>query len=88
MSKKEIERPPEGTPEFKEWLKKEHAKTTKKVFGDKMEPAEFDESAGIAGGTDILDKSDAELFPDDPEDYTPEERKPKLVVSNSQETKK
>lgn len=79
MNDKKSGRPPEGTPEFEAWIEERAAKRVKEVFGGDYKPAEFDESSGIAGSSEILDKTDAELFPDDTEDYMPSERKPKLV---------
>ncbi len=73
MSNKD--RPPEGTPEFEEWLKKEHAKTSEKIFGKSYQPADFEEGGVIFGDIKNLDKTDAELFPDEIEEYTPEERR-------------
>lgn len=36
---------------------------------------DFDERGVLSGGADVADKSDAELFPDELEEYTPEERR-------------
>jgi hypothetical protein len=80
MTDKKAERPPEGTPEFKEWLKEQAKKDMDDIFGDTYEPAEFDERGPIFGDIKNLDKTDAELFPDELDEYTPEERR-RLIKS-------
>lgn len=47
----------------------------------------FDERDLASGNLDLLEKSDAELFPDETEEYTEEERKPKVVVNNKPKKK-
>lgn len=78
MTDKKVERPPEGTPEFKEWLKEQAKKDMDDIFGDNYEPAEFDERGPIFGDIKNIDKADSELFPDELDEYTPEERR-KLI---------
>ncbi len=41
--------------------------------------ADFDETGVLAGGVDSLTSTDAEAFPSDVTEYTPEERKPCIV---------
>ena len=80
-------RPPEDSPEFIEWLKKAHSKNSKKIFGKDYKPAEFDERGVIFGDIKDLDKSDAELFPDELEEYTPEERRETFRVHDNDKKK-
>lgn len=47
------------------------------------EKSDFDERELASGSADLLEKSDAELFPDEAEEYKPEERKPRIVINNS-----
>ncbi len=56
-----------------------------KIFGDNYKPADFEESGTIFGDIDNLDKSDAELFPDEIEEYTPEERRKNFKVHTQKE---
>jgi len=81
------DRPPEGTPEFEEWLRKEHAKTSKKIFGADYKPADFENGGAIFGDIENLDKTDAELFSDELEEYTPEERRKKFKVHSDNKKK-
>jgi len=73
-------RPPEGTPEFKQWLKEQAAKDIKDIFGEDHKPADFEEGGTIFGDIDNLEKSDAECFPDELEEQSPEERRKNLKV--------
>ena len=79
------DRPPVGTPEFKEWLKKKSARHVEDIFS--TGPADFDERGPLAGSSDLMDKSDAELFPDELEEYTPEERRKGFKVHEQQPSK-
>jgi hypothetical protein len=78
-------RPPEGTPEFKEWLKEQAKKDVDAIFGDNNKPTEFDERGAIFGDIENLDKTDAELFPDELEEFTPEERRKKVKLYSGDE---
>lgn len=78
MSDKKPDRPPVDSPEFKEWLKSRAKKHMDDTFGDNYKPADFDERGPIFGDIKNLDKADAELFPDELEEYTPEERRKKI----------
>lgn len=72
--------PPEGTPEYKEWLKRQIAEDVDELFGDECQPADYDETGVLSGSEDLLDKSDADLFPDEDEEYTPEDRRKRFKV--------
>ena len=85
MTDKKTDRPPEGTPEFKEWLKKQTAKDVQEIFGSERQTTDFDETGVLSGSEDLLDKSDAELFPDELEEFTPEERRKKFKVHKGDE---
>lgn len=76
-------KPPIDSPEFKAWLKRQTAKDVDAIFGDDYQPADFDERGPIFGDIDNLDKSDAELFPDELEEYTPEERRRRFKIHKS-----
>jgi hypothetical protein len=43
---------------------------------------DFNEQDVLAGDEELLEKTDAELFPDELEEYIPKERKPRLVANN------
>ena len=83
MTDKKQERPAEGTPEFQEWLKERAKKHMDEMFGDNYKPAEFDERGAIFGDISNLDKTDAELFPDELEEHTPEERRENFKVHSN-----
>lgn len=87
MTDKDSTRPPEGTPEFKEWLKARSRKHMDAIFGDDYKPAEFENGGAIFGDIENLDKTDAELFPDELEEYTPEERRKKFKVHSDNKKK-
>lgn len=59
----------------------------KKLF-ERQERDEFDERDLASGSKDLLEKSDSELFPDETEEYTKEERRPKVVVDNKKKDKR
>ncbi len=67
--------PPIGTPEHREWVIKKTAKAVNDIFGDDYKPADFEEGGVIFGDIEDLDKTDAELYPDELDMYTPEERR-------------
>lgn len=87
MTDKKTERPPEGTPEFKEWLIERAKNRKSSIFGENYKPAEFNERGVIFGDIENLDKSDAELFPDELEEYTPEERRETFKVHSNDKKK-
>ncbi|VAW87629.1 hypothetical protein MNBD_GAMMA18-55 [hydrothermal vent metagenome] len=65
-----------------EELRKYGNKAAKGLFSSK-ESSSFDENELASGNTDLLEKTDAELFPDEVDEYTKEERKPRIIVDNS-----
>jgi len=81
MSDKKSKRPPDDSPEIVDWLAQECEQDFKDVW-DNHQPAEFEEEEGgaIFGDINDLGKSDAELFPDELEEYTREERKKAFKV--------
>jgi hypothetical protein len=72
-----MNKPKPGTKEYEEWMRKRAEERSKKLFSG--DPAKFDERGIISGGDQSIHSTDAESFPDEPEEYTPGERKPKLV---------
>jgi hypothetical protein len=46
-------------------------------------PADFDEAGLLSGGEKSLTSTDAEAFPEETEEYSPAERKPKLAKSSN-----
>lgn len=76
---------PNETPEqLRERLRKTKLTTEKDLFcSDK---SGFDETELASGSSDLLERSDAELFPDEIEEYTPEERR-KKIIKDSKPTK-
>jgi hypothetical protein len=70
------DRPNRGTPEYEEWLKKQGEEFWEKV--QKRGPVDFDESGIIAGDKKRIFASDAELFPDELEEHSPDERRKKI----------
>ena len=77
MNDQKDKRPEPGTDEYWEWARKRAEQRWKEVIADG--PAEFEEAGVVCGDIETLTASDAELFPDDLEEYRPEERKPRLV---------
>jgi len=75
MTDKKTDQPPVGTPEFRKWLREQSAKDVNDIFSDNYKPADFEENGVIFGDITDIDKTDAELFPDELEEYTPEERR-------------
>lgn len=84
MTDKKSKRPPEGTPEFKAWLIEQAKGDVEAIFGENYQPAEFDERGVIFGDIENLDKTDAELFPDELEEHSPEERREKLKLHDNE----
>lgn len=65
------DKPPErGTKEHRQWIR-----DRLKDYWDKVaqEPADFEQVGVISGSVKTLFATGAELFPDDLEEYTPEE---------------
>jgi hypothetical protein len=79
-------KPPEETDaEILERLRKYAQEAKKGLFSEK--DADFEERGIISGSPDLCEKSDAELFPDEPEEYKPSERKPRIVINNDPDKK-
>ena len=68
-------RPPIDSPEFKEWLKQKSQSHMDDILGNEHEPADFETGGATFGDGGCLDKTDAELFPGELVEYTPEERR-------------
>ncbi len=79
-------KPEIGSPEHLEQVSQRAAERAKKMFKPDSRP-EFDEIGVLSGSADLLEKTDAELFPDELEEYTPEERR-KLFKLHKQGDKK
>lgn len=71
-------RPPVGTPEFEKWVRERIKDDVEKIFSGPR--PDFDERGPLGGSGELLDKTDAELFPDELEEYTPEERRKLLKL--------
>lgn len=72
---------PNETPEqLRERLRKTKLTTEQDLFD--TDKSDFDETELASGSSDLLEKSDAELFPDEIEEYTPEERRKKIADGN------
>ena len=88
MSDDDSERPPDDSPELMDWLRKKHASFSKEIFGENYQASDFDERDLVSGDINDLHKNDAELFPDEIEEYTPEERRKSFKVHKRDDTKK
>lgn len=66
-----------------EELRKYGEEEAKKLF-KRQKRDEFDERDLASGSKELLEKSDSELFPDETEEYTKEERRPKVIVDNKE----
>ena len=77
--KKQDERPKPGTPEFELWLRDKIREDFKRM---ENVPELEDEFGVLSGSLESMTNTDAEAFPDEPEEYMPHERV-KLVVDNS-----
>ncbi|WP_027671272.1 hypothetical protein [Rheinheimera baltica] len=75
---KRTDRPEPGTPEFDKWLGDYIAKR----FKEFENVPELDQVGILSGSLENFTQTDAEAFPDEPEEYMPHERV-KLVVDNS-----
>jgi len=71
------ERPQPGTKEFDEWMKARAKARAKELY--KKGPVEFDERGVISGNEKTLNSSDAEAFPDEDEEHSAEDRKPRII---------
>ncbi|WP_020406924.1 hypothetical protein [Hahella ganghwensis] len=66
--------------QVRERLRK-YARKTMDGFFKPLTDDDWDERGMASGSEDLLGKSDAEFFPGELEEYTSEERKPRLVHS-------
>jgi len=71
--KKQRELDPDN-PEDMEELRQSIKKSIKGLFNPEALP-DFEEKGVLGGSEELLYKTDAELFPDEIEEYTPEERR-------------
>lgn len=81
--KKHFSRPEPGTPEFDKWIGEYLAQR----FKDFENAPSFEQIGVLSGSLESLTNTDADAFPDEPEEYMPHERV-KLVVDNSHNKKK
>jgi len=63
---------------------KKYAKDAAKELFKNNKKSNFDEDKLASGSKDLLDKSDAERFPEELEEYTLEERRPRIVKKNKE----
>ncbi|GAB59432.1 hypothetical protein [Rheinheimera nanhaiensis] len=77
--KKHTDRPKPGTPEFDLWLREKIREDFKKM---ENVPELEDEFGVLSGSLESMTNTDAEAFPDEPEEYMPHERV-KIVVDNT-----
>tara|TARA_R110002126_G_scaffold44219_8_gene126337 strand:+ start:2348 stop:2599 length:252 start_codon:yes stop_codon:yes gene_type:complete len=82
--KTNTEKPKPGTPEFDKWLR-EKIREDFKAFENA--PELEDEFGVLSGSLESMTNTDAEAFPDEPEEYMPHERV-KIVVDNSKKEDK
>lgn len=80
--KKPVGRPKPGTPEFDQWLREK----IRENFKEFENAPELDQVGILSGSLENLTQTDAEAFPDEPEEYMPHERV-KIVVDNSAKKK-
>lgn len=73
------DKPKIGSPEHLEQVRKKTAKVAEELINPSEKP-EFEEVGVLSGSEELLDKTDAEQFPDELEEYTPEERRKALKV--------
>jgi hypothetical protein len=76
MSSKHDKNRPRNWEGETELVKKKIKKSSGKYFSS---PSDFDDRGVISGNKKSIKSSDAEAFPDEPEEYRPEERKPRPI---------
>lgn len=76
------DKPKPGTPEFELWLREK----IREDFKNMENAPELDQLGLLSGRPENLTQTDAEAFPDEPEEYMPHERV-KIVVDNSSKKK-
>jgi len=74
--------PNETIEEIRERIRKGLRKNTQDAF-DYDSADDFDERGLVSGSFESCLKTDAELFPDEIEEYTPEERREKIIRDNA-----
>lgn len=62
-------------------------KAAKDLFKPEID-SDFDENELVSGSADLIEKTDAELFPDEIEEYTSKEKKPRVIVDNDKKKSK
>lgn len=67
------DRPKVGTEEHRQWLRDKLKKEWEKIA--EAGGADFEEVGVLSGSVDTLFATDAELFPDEVEEHTPDERR-------------
>lgn len=80
---KRTDRPEPGTPEFDTWLREKIREDFNKMEG----APELDQLGILSGSLENLTQTDAETFPDEPEEYMPHERV-RIVVDNDKKNDK
>ena len=78
MTEKKKE-PEIGSPEHLEQLR-QYARDAAKDLFDPSKAPDFEEVGVLSGSEELLEKTDAELFPDEIDEYTPEERRKGFTV--------
>ena len=74
------------SPEFRKELR-EYAKKAAEGLFDPENAPDFEEKGVLGGSEELLGKSDGELFPDELEEQTPEERRKGFKVHKKNEEK-
>ncbi len=87
MSDKKPAKPPDDSPEIVDWLVQECEQDFKGIW-DNHQPAEFEEGGAVFGDIKDIDKSDAELFSDEIEEYTHEERRKAFKIHEGSKNNK
>lgn len=72
-------KPAIGSPEHLEQVRQKTSKIAKELLDPSKTP-DFEEMGVLSGDESLLDKTDAELFPDEIEEQPPEERRKKIKV--------
>ena len=82
-------KPELGSSEHIEQVRKKAAKISQELFNS-PKTSDVDEVGGLSGSEDLLEKTDSELFPNEIEEYSPEERRKgfKVHSPNADKNKK
>lgn len=73
--------PDETLKQLRERLRREKLSTESDLFNP--DSTDFDETQLASGSSELINKTDAELFPDEIEEYTPKERRKKIISDNT-----